>query len=218
MKERLVLMEKSSAFEINADIYDEWFIKNNYIFDSEIEAIKYLIPASGEGIEIGAGTGIFSSRLGIKHGIEPSEKMRSKALERGIDVISAFAEKIPIADETYHFALMVTVDCFVEDVLQAFKEVWRILSKDGFFIIAFIDRETPLGVIYNQNKQYDNFYKYANFHSSEVIIKLLERTGFEIQEKKQTIYTLENIIQEVKDNVGNGVFAVIKAKKCLKTD
>ncbi|MEN3005434.1 class I SAM-dependent methyltransferase [Dehalobacterium formicoaceticum] len=206
-------MKKGSAFETNADIYEEWFIKNNYIFDSEIEAIKYLIPASGEGIEIGAGTGIFSSRLGIKHGIEPSEKMRSKALERGIDVISAFAEEIPIADETYHFALMVTVDCFLEDVLQAFKEVWRILSKDGFFIIAFIDRETPLGMIYNQNKQYDNFYKYANFHSSEEIIKLLERIGFEIQEKKQTIYTLENIIQEVKDNVGNGVFAVIKAKK-----
>jgi SAM-dependent methyltransferase len=210
-------MKKGSAFETNADIYDEWFIKNNYIFDSEIEAIKYLMPDSGEGIEIGAGTGIFSSRLGIKHGIEPSEKMRSKALERGIDVISAFAEKIPIADETYHFALMVTVDCFLEDVLQAFKEVWRILSKDGFFIIAFIDRETPLGAIYNQNKQFDNFYKYANFHSAEEIIKLLERTGFEIQEKKQTIYTLENIMQEVKDNVGNGVFAVIKAKKCLKT-
>jgi len=210
-------MKKGSAFETNADIYDEWFIKNNYIFDSEIEAIKYLMPDSGEGIEIGAGTGIFSSRLGIKHGIEPSEKMRSKALERGIDVISAFAEKIPIADETYHFALMVTVDCFLEDVLQAFKEVWRILSKDVFFIIAFIDRETPLGAIYNQNKQFDNFYKYANFHSAEEIIKLLERTGFEIQEKKQTIYTLENIMQEVKDNVGNGVFAVIKAKKCLKT-
>jgi SAM-dependent methyltransferase len=181
-------MKKGSAFETNADIYDEWFIKNNYIFDSEIEAIKYLMPDSGEGIEIGAGTGIFSSRLGIKHGIEPSEKMRSKALERGIDVISAFAEKIPIADETYHFALMVTVDCFLEDVLQAFKEVWRILSKDVFFIIAFIDRETPLGAIYNQNKQFDIFYKYCEFHSAEEIIKLLERTGFEIQEKKQTIY------------------------------
>jgi len=137
-------MKKSNAFEMNADIYDEWFIKNNYIFDSEIEAIKNLLPVSGEGIEIGAGTGIFSSRLGIKHGIEPLEKMRSKAIERGIDVISAFAEEIPIADETYHFALMVTVDCFLEDVLQAFKEVWRILSKDGYFIIAFINETAYL--------------------------------------------------------------------------
>lgn len=88
--------------------------------------------------------------------------------------------------------------------------------KDGYFIIAFIDKETLFGAIYNQNKQFDNFYKYANFHSAEEIIKLLERIGFEI--KKQTTYTLENIIQEVKDNLGNGVFAVIKAIKCLKTD
>jgi len=33
--------------------------------------------------------------------------------------------------------------------------------------------------------EFDNFYKYANFPSAEEIIKLLERTGFEIQEKSR---------------------------------
>lgn len=206
-------MKKCNVFEKSTDLYEEWFEKNDLIFDSEIQAIKYLIPTSTEGIEIGVGTGIFSSRLGIRHGIEPSEKMRGKAIERGINVIDAFAEKLPIADETYCFALMVTVDCFLENVIKAFKEVRRILYKDGCFIIAFIDRETPLGTLYNQNKHSDNFYKYATFHSAEEIVKFLEMAGFEVQGKKQTVFSLENKPHEIKAGVGEGVFAVIKAKK-----
>ena len=208
-------MKKSDVFEDSADSYEEWFVKNNYILDSEIEAIKHLLPASGEGVEIGVGTGIFSSRLGIKHGIESSGKMREKAIERGIDVIGAFAEKLPMADETYQFALMVTVDCYLADVVQAFKEVWRILSKDGYFIIAFLDRETALGTVYDQKKHSSQSYKYANFHSAEEIENYLEMTGFAVQEKKQTVFSLDNKPQEIKDGVGEGLFAVIKAKKQL---
>lgn len=206
-------MNRNNVFNNNTDLYEDWFIKNKYILDTEIEAIRLLLPASGEGVEIGVGTGIFSSRLGIKYGIEPSKKMRDKAIERGVDVIDAFAEKLPIADGTYRFALMVTVDCFLDDIIKAFKEVWRILSKDGYFIIAFIDRDTPVGMIYDQNKHSDNFYKHATFHSAEEIIKFLKMTGFVVQEKKQTVFSLENKPHEIKADVGEGVFAVIKAKK-----
>lgn len=65
---------------------------------------------------------------------------------------------LPIANETYHFALMVTVDCFLNDIMQAFKEVWRILSEDGYFII----------------KHSGNFYKHTTFHSAEEIEKYLD--------------------------------------------
>ncbi|MHB1348156.1 MAG: class I SAM-dependent methyltransferase [Candidatus Humimicrobiaceae bacterium] len=181
-----------------------------------MEIIRQLLPESGEGIEIGVGTGIFASRLGIKHGVEPSEKMGNEAAKKGIHVINAFAEELPIADGSYQFALMVTVDCFLDDVTKAFKEVWRILVKGGYFIIALIDRKTPLGMIYEQHKHSDSFYKYANFHSSEELIILLEKAGFEVLEKKQTIYTLENKVQEIREGVGEGVFAVIKAKKFLR--
>ncbi|MHB1377026.1 MAG: class I SAM-dependent methyltransferase [Candidatus Humimicrobiaceae bacterium] len=71
--------------------------------------------------------------------------MGAKAAKKGIYVINAFAEELPIADESYQFALMVTVDCFLEDISKALKEVWRILVKDGYFIIAFIDKK-PLSV------------------------------------------------------------------------
>jgi ubiquinone/menaquinone biosynthesis C-methylase UbiE len=71
---------------------------------------------------------------------------------------------------------MVTVNCFLEDEAKAFKEIWRILAKDGFFIIAFIDKATSLGKMYEQHKHSDSFYKYANFHSSEEIITLLKKS------------------------------------------
>jgi ubiquinone/menaquinone biosynthesis C-methylase UbiE len=207
-------MKKKNVFNNKVEQYEEWFKINKNLLNTELETIRQMLPASGEGIEIGVGTGIFASSLGIKHGAEPSEKMSAKAAKKGIHVINAFAEELPIADESYQFALMVTVDCFLEDITKAFKEVRRILAKDGYFIIAFIDNKTPLGMIYEQHKHSDNFYKYANFHSSEEIIMLLEKAGFEVQEKKQTMYTLENKVQEIRDGVGEGVFAVIKAKKC----
>ena len=53
--------------------------------------------------------------------------------------------------------------------------------------------------------------------SAEEIEKYLEMAGFLVQEKRQTIYTLDNELQEIKDGVGEGVFAVIKAKKASPT-
>lgn len=59
-------MDTNNVFDQNMRLYEEWFTKNSNIFDSEIEALKQILPTFGKGIEIGVGTGIFSSRLGIK--------------------------------------------------------------------------------------------------------------------------------------------------------
>lgn len=206
-------MTQKNVFDNNVDKYENWFKKNNLILHSEISAIKQLIPDFEKGIEIGTGTGIFASQLDIKDGIEPSLEMCKKAEDRGINIINGTAENLPISKDTYQFALMVTVDCFLQNILQAFKEINRILSNNGYFIIAFIDRETTLGHMYNKRKAADEFYSDANFHSAKEIIALLEEAGFEITDKRQTIFTFDNEIQEVKAGVGEGVFAVIKSKK-----
>ncbi|MHB1454594.1 MAG: class I SAM-dependent DNA methyltransferase [Saccharofermentanales bacterium] len=206
-------MTKENVFDNYGDRYEEWFEKNQHILDSEIEAIRQLLPDIGRGVEIGVGTGIFSARLGILHGIEPSAGMGLKATAKGIEVTQGVAEALPIAEQSYQFALMVTVDCFLQDIAQAFREVWRILSDDGCFIIAFIDRDTPLGVIYEQSKDNDEIYRHASFHSAAEITVFLLEAGFIIEEKRQTVFSFENIRHEVRDGTGDGVFAVIKAKK-----
>lgn len=206
-------MQKNNPFNTDVAEYEEWFKTNDKLLESELEAIRQLIPISDDGVEIGVGTGIFASRLGIKDGVEPSEKMATEAMKRGINVLNGVAEKIPVEDESYQFALMVTVDCFLDDVPVAFSEVRRILINNGIFIIAFLDKATPLGELYEQNKHQHKSYQHANFHTSTEIVSFLITAGFEIIDKRQTIYSLENTLQEIKYGVGEGVFAVIKAKK-----
>ncbi len=206
-------MGDDNIFDKIVEAYEKWFKRNDKLLESELNAVKQVLPTSGKGIEIGVGTGIFASKLGIRDGVEPSPQMAAIARDRGVHVYEGEAEKLPIDNESYQFAVMITIDCYLGDVSKAFSEVRRILVKDGIFIIAFLDLATTLGQYYEENKHLHESYKDANFHTAEEIIKLLEDTGFLILEKKQTIYSLENTLQEVKNGVGEGLFAVIKAKK-----
>lgn len=206
-------MTNQQVFDEHTDQYDEWFAENPYLFDAEAEAIRQLLPLSGEGIEIGAGTGLFAARLGISRGIEPSAKMAERARDRGIQIIEAFAEALPLPDRSCQFALMVTVDCFLADIAAAFREIHRILDREGCFIIALIDKATSLGAVYEEKKASSLFYRNAKFHSAAEIEDHLLRAGFEVEDRRQTVFTLKNQPQEIKKGTGEGVFAVIKARK-----
>ena len=106
---------------------------------------------SGNGIEIGVGTGRFAAPLGVKRGIEPSRPMAELARKKGVEVTSGVAEKLPFGDGEFDFALMVTTVCFLDDMDLAFHEVHRVLRPGGPFLIGFIDRESPLGREYSES-------------------------------------------------------------------
>lgn len=210
---RIWKVQKENPFISGADEYEEWFKINDKLLASELAAIRELLPAFRQGIEIGVGTGIFAARLGIKDGVEPSEAMAQEAREKDIKVFKGVAEDLPVKDGSYQLALMVTVECFLDDVRKAFSEVWRILDASGIFIIAFIDKATPLGQIYDENKHLDRNYQHAHFQTADEIESLLNASGFEVIDTRQTVFSLENIHQEIKPGVGEGVFAVMKARK-----
>lgn len=171
------------------------------------------MPISGRGLEIGIGTGLFASKLGIKEGIDPSDTMVKASRDKGLDVIKAYAEDIPFANDSFDYVLMVTVDCFLNNILKALSEINRILKKNGFLVIAFLDRDTELGDIYDKNKHLHESYKNASFNSAEEMVKYLEKSGFTVKDKRQTIYSLENKYQEVREGTGKGLFAVLKGEK-----
>lgn len=206
-------MEHKNIFDEKAGQYDQWFIENDRLFRSELEAIRAVLPAEGQGIEIGVGTGLFAKELGIAVGLEPSAEMADIAKRRGIDIISAAAEKMPVESEIFDYALMVTVDSFLADVARAFHEVHRILKKGGVFVIAFIDRDTPLGEKYEAKKATSDYYRDAHFYTADEIEEFLRRTGFTVTMKRQTIFSFDNVFQEHKDGTGDGVFAVLRAEK-----
>lgn len=80
-------------------------------------------------------------------------------------------------------------------------------------VVAFIDAATPLGKQYEEFKESGVYYKGAHFRSFDKMKGLLEDAGFEYVCSKQTVFTLDNIPQPVKEGHGEGVFAVIKVKK-----
>jgi SAM-dependent methyltransferase len=206
-------MNDSNPYETYADEYESWFNENDLLFSSELDAIRQLMPSFEKGLEIGVGTGLFAQALGIKEGIEPSAAMRKKAELRGVRVIEAFAEALPFADESYDLVLMVTVDCFLKNIHAAYQEAHRILKSDGTLIVAFIDQSSPLGQIYEEKKQYSPFYSHAHFHSAQKMKEILMDSGFKIEDSRQTVFTLTNQVQEVWAGTGQGVFAVIQARK-----
>jgi len=209
-------MPKTEPFEKYTDRYEDWFERNRYVYHSEINAIREILPDFKNGVEIGVGSGRFAEPLGIKSGIEPSSKMRKIASSKGIKAVEGAAENLPYKDCSFDLALMVTTLCFLDDEVKAFMEIHRILRYGGYFINGFVDKNSRIGRIYKKNKQKSVFYKIANFFDTEEVLRLLKKTGFKDFKFRQTVFnTLDKInqIEKVKEGYGEGSFVVIRAQK-----
>jgi SAM-dependent methyltransferase len=212
----MIPMPRITPFENHASQYEAWFANNPLVYQAELNAVHSLLPPAGFGIEIGAGTGRFASRLGVTIGLEPSPRMRAVATQRGIKVLSGVAEKLPLRSAIFDFALMVTTVCFLDNPHQAFREVYRILKKDGCFLVAFVDRKSPLGQLYEANKGKSVFYRDATFYSTDEVLEMMEYTGFSRLTCQQTIFhgLAETRPDEpVLPGYGKGSFVVLRGTK-----
>ncbi len=209
-------MPKSELFEQNYRYYDKWFDEHEGIWRTELEAIKKLLPPFTKGIEIGVGTGRFAAPLAIEEGVEPSTKMASIAKERGIKVHEGVAEDLPLLDSSYDLVLLVTTICFVDDIDKTFQEAKRILTDNGRLIIAFVDKESPLGKFYEKNRHKSRFYKEATFYGKKEIFKLLKKHGLILEACNESLFgdDLEHLTYEIYDGCKKGgAFLVLRAKK-----
>ncbi len=205
------------VFERCYEKYENWFEKNINVYQSELLMLKRLIPNGKKGIEIGVGSGRFAYPLGIKEGVEPSGEMAKIAKERGIKVYYGYAEKLPLPDKVYDFALIAVTICFVENPIKTLKEINRILKQNGEVIVAIVDRESNIGKEYMNKKEKGKFYKNATFFSAWEIYNMLEETGFKVKTTYQTLFadSIKKIdsIQEPKEGFGEGGFVGIVGVK-----
>ncbi len=206
-------MAKTSVFDKQAAEYDAWFDRHCLLFQAELAALRSIVPATGHGVEIGVGTARFALSLGISIGVEPSPAMAELARRRGLDVREGVAEALPFNDESFDFALMVTVVCFLDDVYGAFREAWRILKPGGAFVVGFIDRESELGRTYEQKRGQSVFYRDATFYSVNDLVMLLHEAGFSDFSYRQTLFPGERTDVTVREGFGDGSFVVIKGHK-----
>ncbi|MEF8774237.1 MAG: class I SAM-dependent methyltransferase [Halobacteriales archaeon] len=207
-------MPKSAPFEEHTDRYDAWFDHFEPVYRSELDALERLVPEAGLGVELGVGSGQFAEPLGIEVGVDPAKAMLERARARDIDVVRGVAEELPFADGAFDTALMVTTVCFVDDITRSLREARRVLAPDGALVMGYIDRESPVGRIYQENKDENPFYRDATFVSTDELVDQLEAAGFEEFEFVQTVFEWIEEIDEpepVEDGYGDGSFVGIRA-------
>ena len=205
-----------SVFETEVDRYEQWFENHPLAYQSELAAVRALLPESGRGLEIGTGTGRFSTPFGIIDGVEPSAAMRHVAQERGLKVLDARAEALPFPDATFDFALMVTTICFVDDAALACQEARRVLKSGGRLVVGLVDLDSELGRRYEARKTESPFYRNARFFSASKTIRLLDIAGFCNFHCRQTLFQpLENMDapEPAQMGFGDGGFVVISGRR-----
>lgn len=211
-------MKTNLPFDTHVAAYEEWFDEYPFVFSSEVEALRQMLP-EGEnlhGIEVALGTGRFAEALGIKEGVEPSANMRARAIERGIEVVDAVAEKLPYGDLRFDFVLMSFCISYFSNLHVAFKEANRVLKQSGALVVGFIDRASPIGKYYEQHKPESTFYKLADFYNVDKVIFELNRAGFKHFQFCQTLFgELDDIktFEPARAGYGEGSFVVIQARK-----
>lgn len=208
-------MTHTAAFESEHEQYDSWFSRHEHAYQSELLAVRSLLPYQGLGLSIGVGTGRFAAPLGIQFGLDPVCEMLAYAKKRGVDPVVGTAEALPFMADSFDYALSVTTICFVDDARAMLCEAKRILKPQGTLTIGFIDRETRLGQRYLEHQAGSLFYQEAKFFSSEEIKILLHETGFNDFSWVQTLFCLpeeNNEIEPILSGYGQGAFVVVQCQ------
>jgi 2-polyprenyl-3-methyl-5-hydroxy-6-metoxy-1,4-benzoquinol methylase len=112
------------------------FVKQKALKD-KIKVLESFLPAKGRLLDIGAGTGDFLVRAKNNGwdiaGIEPSDKARSIAINKGIEFISGLSQ---VPDNSFNAVTMWHVLEHVPDIEQHIIELKRILAPGGVIIVA----------------------------------------------------------------------------------
>ena len=165
------------VFEIFADDYDRWFGEHSDVYTEQTDLLRRYLPAGkGEMLEVGAGSGRFASRLGIRHGIDPSPRLLAMARSRGLEAVLGAGEFLPYRDGTSDGILMMTVICFMDDVARSFQEAFRVLKPGGKIVVAFLEKEGEIAR--REEGSGSRFFRYARFFSVDEVPPALAGAGF----------------------------------------
>ena len=216
MDERTAFSPKIEPFEVYTSRYEKWFEDHKAVYQSELEAIRFILPQFKRGLEIGVGTGRFSQPFGVQYGIDPARNALKLARARGIEAVQGVGQVLPYADNSFDLIFIVTTICFFVDLAASLIEAFRVLKPGGSIVIGFIDRDSTLGRLYNEKREASPFYASAKFYGVDEVVEFLSINGFVNLTFAQTIYkSLEEIkkAEPVTQGYGEGSFVVVCARK-----
>ena len=233
-------MSNKQKFDGYAAKYDEWFMKNENLFISELKLFKKVLgDISGKKLlSVGCGSGLFESYIDNSNieGIEPSEDMGQIAIKRGVNVIKfGLIEDVELPDEEYDIIYFNGSSSYMEDLSPVYEKCLRALKKDGKLILLDVPKESAFGFMYLLGKSLNTYdheflegampelpYPLALaasgvWHTTEEkidVIKKLGITKFSFYQTliKNPLYTNEEPEEVVEGYKSGGYVAIIAEK------
>ena len=227
-------------FDGYADKYDEWFMKNENLFTSELRLFeKVLGDITGKKLlSVGCGSGLFESYIDSSNidGIEPSEDMGQIAIKRGVNVIKfGLIEDVELPDNEYDIIYFNGSSSYMEDLKPVYEKSLRALKKNGKLILLDVPKESAFGFMYLLGKSLNTYdheflegampelpYPLALassgvWHTTEEKINVLKELGIKNFDFYQTLiknplYTNEEP-EEVSEGYKSGGYVAIIAEK-----
>ena len=202
-----------------ANAYDKYYQSSfgGKVDEIEKDIINRLINniPKTEMLELGCGTGHWSdyfSNKGFKiTAIDASESMLDIAKSKGIDAdfSIADAQNLPFKDDSFHIISSITMLEFVDDQNAVIQEIYRVLKKDAWLVLGFLNEKSILGTTKHNSETFKN----ANFLTKEIIKEKLDK--FKIIDTKSGVYLNSDFI--IMDDKDHGdiepIFIVILAQK-----
>ena len=232
--------ETKQKFDGYALQYDEWFMKNEHLFTSELRLFKKALgDITGKKLlSVGCGSGLFESYIDCTNleGIEPSEDMGRIAEKRGVKVIQyGVIEEADLPEKSYDIIYFNGSSSYIEDLSPVYEKCLRALKDGGKLILLDVPKESAFGFMYLLGKSlntYDHEYlrntmpelpyplalaSSGIWHSTEEKIEVLKNLGISQFAFYQTrirnpLYTNEEA-EEVSEGYKSGGYVAIIAEK-----
>ncbi len=166
------------VFEDHAKDYDRWFDEHDDTYQAQLRMLRNALPDHGHGLEVGIGSGRFAVPLGIGYGIDPSHELLKMAKSRGTEVVLGEGEHLPYCTGSFDYVLMMTVICFLEDVIAVFHEANRVLSPGGILVVGFIEKEGEVQRIHKNRATKGKFLRFAKFRTAGEAAGFFRDAGF----------------------------------------
>ena len=179
----------AKMFDGYADKYDQWFLTNNRVFESELKLLHACLnPLKKDKIlSVGCGSGLFESALKreydiiVEYGLEPSTDMAKIAEKRGVKVVIGDAETTLLKDEEYDVIYLNGCSTYIADLSKAYKNCYNALKKGGHLILLDVPVESAYGILYS-------FAKYADGYDEKLLSRIKPALPYPIELVKSGIF------------------------------